>query len=389
MPGVVGTESKHHRGWLFRALRRVLPLLAVGALWGVLPAQRIEPKKDAWRFIEEDIGAWLTKAEAASRKGDLREAVACYLTYLRRNARDATALYNLACCYSLLGDAEAAAALLLRSVDAGFADVAHIRKDPDFEPARKSAAFREAERKAVAFVEATGALMYVEAPRMMRCRYRLPAGFDPQKACPLVIGLHGNGGTAENFLPVLSPEAFPGMICAAPEGPYPRWDLAVLQGRPGSWFLEGTDPSLWPRLDPPTAAYLRNVIDAFSRQFRLSGVYLLGFSQGAGAAFFTALRNPGRVDGVLAFSGRFPREIVTEAEVDAAKTLGVFWVQGRGDLQIDPEKARASRDWLKGRGWGIEYREFDGGHVMPPDVVRRAGEWIRNRLKESGGKEGQ
>ncbi|MBP7867844.1 MAG: hypothetical protein KA419_18085 [Acidobacteria bacterium] len=386
MPKMACNESKDCSIRNLFILRCFLLLLALGAPWGGAPAQRIEPKKDAWRFLEEDVGAWLEKAETASRKGDMREAVACYLTYLRRNARDALALYNLACCYAQLSDADAAAALLLRAVDAGFADVEHLRKDPDFDPVRRSAAFQAAERRAAAFVEATGALMYVEAPRMMRCRYRLPAGFDPQKACPLVIGLHGNGGTAEFFLPVLSPEAFPGMICAAPEGPYPRWDLAVLPGRPGSWFLEGSNSSLWPRLDPPTAAYVLNVIDAFSRQFKISSVYLLGFSQGVGAAFFTAIRNPGRVGGVLAFSGRFPREILTESEVANAKTLGIFWAQGRNDLAIDPGKARESREWLKAQGYAIEYREFDGGHLMPPDLVRQAGDWIRNRLKTGGKK---
>ncbi|MCO5171898.1 MAG: PDZ domain-containing protein [Planctomycetes bacterium] len=75
----------------------------------------------------------------ASRKHqakDYQGALGLYLELLTFAPDDATALYNAACAYSLLGSRPEAVVFLERAVAAGFTDFAHIRSDTDLDPLR-------------------------------------------------------------------------------------------------------------------------------------------------------------------------------------------------------------------------------------------------------------
>jgi predicted esterase len=37
------------------------------------------------------------------------------------------------------------------------------------------------------------------------------------------------------------------------------------------------------------------------------------------------------------------------------------------------------RSRLERAGYEVSYREFDGGHVVPPDVAREAASWFAGR----------
>ncbi len=338
-----------------------------------------KPGDDAWRFLDSDINSLARQGEAAAIKGDLQKAESFYLAYLQRNSKNSRILYNLACCYGRQGKALPAAEVLMRAVNAGFTDISFIEKDQDFEKVRSSAAFQEALKQARLAVSDMGKSLFVEAPRMMTCRYRLPADFRPDQACPLVIGLHGNGGNAEIFLRSLPAEIFRDMICAAPEGAYARWDLAYLPGKSCSWFLEGVDKSLWSKVDPPTEKYLLNVIAAFNSQFKISGVYLLGFSQGVAAAYMTGIHNPSQIKGILAFSGDFPEELVSTQDLQKGKDIPVFISHGKSDTAIKESFSLKALELLQQHGYDVQFCSFDAGHVIPPDVLKKAASWIREK----------
>jgi predicted esterase len=74
---------------------------------------------------------------------------------------------------------------------------------------------------------------------------------------------------------------------------------------------------------------------------------------------------------VLAFSPGFA------APVEPTGRPAVFISHGRGDrvLPIDRCGRRLARV-LRASGYAVEYREFDGGHVVPADVSAAALEWL-------------
>jgi predicted esterase len=343
------------------------------------PAIDVE-KHDAWRFLDDDLGGLLDRASAAYAKGDHREAAGHYLAYLYRNGRDARAIYNLARCYARMGNAAAAVDLLARAARNGFVHPELLQSDEDLKPIRETRSFKDHHKKVAALGERLGASIGVIAPRVNRCRVRLPPSRVPGKAYPLVIGLHGNGGDADGTMQALTPEALPGMICAAPEGPYPRDDLSWQPGGHYGWFLLTPDKALWRALDAPTSDYILAVIDEVSKRCPVSKVVLLGFSQGVSAAYLAALRQPERIDGVVAFSGTFPDDELTPEEIKAGNRIKVLIGHGTADPLVGLAESERARDRLRAAGYQVQFEAFEGGHAIPPDLMRLAGEWMRGWL---------
>lgn len=335
-------------------------------------------KKDAWRFLDDDLDGIRIEGGKAQQRGDYKTAAQYYLTYLYRNGRDVRVIYNLARCYARMGDADSAVALLKRAAERGFAHPDLLKSDKEFDPIRDGRAFRNHEKALDTLSGTLGQTVAVSSPRVNIYRMRLPAGYDASKAYPLVVGLHGNGSNAGNLMLSMPTEAFEGMICAAAEGAYPRTDLAALAGEHFSWYLPDADRALWPLLDALTSEQVLRVVDDVSQRHRVSRVVLFGFSQGVSAAYLAAMKRPDRIAGIVAFAGSFPRNSVTPEQLKAASHIRVMIAHGTGDQQVPLEASERARDLLGQAGYKVQFETFDGGHALPPDVMRNAGAWIRS-----------
>ena len=172
---------------------------------------------------------------------------------------------------------------------------------------------------------------------------------------PLVVVLHGAGGDAEAGLGLLrQPADQRGLLLLAPASRGATWD-AVTRGY-------GPDVAV---VDRALAAVSATVpVDA-------GRVAVAGFSDGASYALGLGLANGRLFRHVVGFSPGF---------VPPATRTGrpaVFVSHGTGDdvLAID----RTSREIvpeLRDEGYDVTYREFDGGHVVPPEVAREAGDLL-------------
>jgi phospholipase/carboxylesterase len=99
----------------------------------------------------------------------------------------------------------------------------------------------------------------------------------------------------------------------------------------------------------------------------VSRVAIGGFSDGASYALSLGLANGDLLDGVLAFSPGF-------VAAPAHRGTPRVWIShGTGDrvLPVDRCGRRVSRE-LAAAGYGVTYEEFDGGHVVPPELVTTA-----------------
>lgn len=179
----------------------------------------------------------------------------------------------------------------------------------------------------------------------------VPANLPADRPAPLLVMLHGAGGTAEHALTLVREEAeAAGVLVLAPESRGRTWD-AILRGfGPDIRFLDLA-------LD---AVFRRRAVDP-------ARVAVGGFSDGASYALSLALGNGGLFGHALAFSPGFmaPARIVGRPHV--------FVSHGTGDtvLPIDPCSRRLVPA-LQDAGYDVLYHEFDGGHVVPPEVVRQA-----------------
>jgi phospholipase/carboxylesterase len=188
----------------------------------------------------------------------------------------------------------------------------------------------------------------------------VPAGYRKERPTPLVLLLHGAGEDARDGLAQLRGQADETrLILLAPGSRGPTWDLILNRGRYG----------------PDIAAIDRALGDAFSRcAVDPTRVALAGYSDGASYALSLGLANGDLFTHVLAFSPGFL------APIGQTGSPRVFVSHGTRDgwLPID-SCSRRIVPRLEIAGYEVYYREFEGGHVVPPAVAWEAAIWFANR----------
>ncbi|TFG54855.1 MAG: hypothetical protein E4H35_06750 [Candidatus Aminicenantes bacterium] len=218
--------------------------------------------------------------------------------------------------------------------------------------------------------------IYIEAGFLSPVLVRVPA--EPAVKPPLLVVLHGRGDTAANMAGMWNGLMDPKPILAVLEAPYPM----LLTGDKGSvlgwsWDPLSPDEKLWEQAVPKTAMYIINTILALRKKYETGEVFLLGHSQGVSYAYRVALQKPDLVKGVIAMAGYLdPERLPQKWFSRASGKVSVFIGHGRKDAQVDPEDSRKAKAYLSERGFAVILDEFEGGHSMTWDVVRRAQAWM-------------
>lgn len=144
-----------------------------------------------------------------------------------------------------------------------------------------------------------------------------------------------------------------------------------------SWHPRQRDE--WPSLDMFDEA-VTAVVQFINALPELYGadpehIYLMGFSQGAAAAFATAIRHPGLVQGVAGLVGFMPDDCDAEIETGVLDGLPVFMAAGLEDATIPIEISRKSGETLKTAGADMTYGEYETGHKLNAEGMRDLKEW--------------
>ncbi len=309
------------------------------------------------------------------------KATQYYLAYLQNVKNDAGNLYNLACCYGLLGKADLAAAWVEKAVEAGWTDMEHLKNDSDFLLVRESESFKTTmsnlEKKLSETKGDPGKMIMVASRSMIPVYVKLPAAFDPEKSYSLVVGLHGYGDNAEKYATLWDSNKLEiDFIYAAMEAPYP---FSVGKEIGYSWFLR-MDPAEHTELmdiaGGMTVSNVLNCIELLKKEYKTGKIFLTGFSQGAGLTFVTGLKNPGLFAGIAPFGGWLDTEIIKEDDLKAAKNLPVLIVHGTKDTMVEYESATKAEQILKDHGFAVRMVSFDGGHTVPVEGLMALKEMI-------------
>ena len=179
----------------------------------------------------------------------------------------------------------------------------------------------------------------------------VPRGYDASRPAPLFVLLHGAGANGANVLPWFTGLAEDkGFIILAPDARASSWDVIRGGYGPDITFIDRALGQLFGSL----------AVDA-------KRIAVGGFSDGASYALSIGIINGALFSDILAFSPGFMAPTSVE---DAPR---IFISHGTRDevLPID----RCSRRLvpaLKKAGYDVDYREFDGGHTVPAEMVQRA-----------------
>ncbi len=113
-------------------------------------------------------------------------------------------------------------------------------------------------------------------------------------------------------------------------------------------------------------------------------VYLLGFSQGAMMSLALTLIRPEMVAGVVAMSGRLPRQALeVEPDREALKGKPALVTHGLYDPVLPVENGRAVRDYLAALAVELTYREYPMQHEVSAESLGDVAGWLTQRLDSS------
>ena len=179
----------------------------------------------------------------------------------------------------------------------------------------------------------------------------VPRRYRADEPAPLVLLLHGAGARAEDMLPGFRDLAERlGLLLLVPNSIGPTWDIILGDYGPDVARIDAALERTFERyaIDPKRIA-------------------AAGFSDGASYALSLGLMNGGLFTHVLAFSPGFMAPTTTRGRPQ------LFISHGTEDTVLPIDRcSRRLVPLLEAEGYDLLYREFKGGHLVPPAIAEEA-----------------
>jgi predicted esterase len=184
----------------------------------------------------------------------------------------------------------------------------------------------------------------------------VPASYAAAVPAPLMLLLHGAGGSAEDMLEFRSADAErEGIVLLAVDSRADTWD--AIRGTYG-----------------PDVAFIDLALTWTFARCRVDPDHVIveGFSDGASYSLGLGTANGDLFSRVVALSPGF----IPAFSGDPVGNPPIFVAHGTQDLVLPIDQT--SRYWvpiLRDEGYTVEYIEHDGGHMVPAEVAAQALAW--------------
>ena len=345
-----------------------------------LQIELINPfQEDAGNFLDVDLNYYQWKAFNEYQNRNYMKSAQYYLTLLKYDIQNANSIYNLSCCYGLLGKDTLAAKYLKRAIKAGFDNFNHILKDPDFDNVREKEYFTSTLDSISSKIEEkkklSGEVTYTKFPILLKYRINKPKDYDPNKSYPLIIGLHGYGSNPDRFMKLWKDLSESECIYVVPQAPYP---FSVGKDIGYSWYLRIDDKEISENSKEMSEQYIVDIVQELSEKFNTINIYLLGFSQGAHFTYNIGIEYPHLFKGIVPIGGWIEEDCLDDEILKKAKVLPILIAHSSQDKIVKYENALKAKDLLEKYGYNVTFFEFDGGHTVPAEVIKEAVQWLQN-----------
>ena len=118
----------------------------------------------------------------------------------------------------------------------------------------------------------------------------------------------------------------------------------------------------------------------------------MGFSQSAIFTYIAAIQRPELYKGIIClsgpaihepirnpFAGEYAPDWLEEKYLEPANTLRVFIAHGTKDQTPPYDFGLKSKEILRSYGYDVSFHSFEGGHIIDPEILRQALEWINTK----------
>ena len=172
---------------------------------------------------------------------------------------------------------------------------------------------------------------------------------DASASLPMLIALHGNGDTPDNFFDTaLDQISIPARIILI--------KAPISMGRGTAWPMDNTALQQY-------AKAIAEIIPLLQEKYPTKKqAALFGFSGGGVMAYYLSAAHPQQFSYIFPISGRLNQQQLTGIENKNSHVLKVFAFHGIQDSVINISGGRTAYQLLQDRGTRISFKEFQGGH---------------------------
>lgn len=198
---------------------------------------------------------------------------------------------------------------------------------------------------------------------------------------PVLVLLHGRGSDERDLFP-LGRMLHADATTVSVRAPFPAAPWGYGPGFAWYRFLGGTTPESESFVGGQDALVaLLTTLPA--RLGRADPPLILGgFSQGGTSSLAFMMRNPGRVRGVLVFSGFLADHPSVAVTRERVRNIPIFWGHGTADSAVPYAAAEAGWQELRAAGATLEARTYRGmSHTISEEELGDATVWVANLLQ--------
>lgn len=207
------------------------------------------------------------------------------------------------------------------------------------------------------FREPTTGVSWIGAELDRKAILYVPESYRSDQPAPLVVALHGAGGSAGSWARLYDSCERHGVVLLAPDARGRTWDRVGGVFGPDVAFID---------------AALRHTFERCA--IDESHIALAGFSDGASYALSLGPSNGDLFTHLVAWSPGF-----SDPQEPIVGSPPVFISHGTADRVLSVAGTRhALVPMFEMDGYAVEYLEFDGVHELPSDVVGAAMDWFLN-----------
>jgi phospholipase/carboxylesterase len=204
----------------------------------------------------------------------------------------------------------------------------------------------------------------------------LPTGYEPNYPYPLLVFLHGHGGSEEQVLrlaPRLSRRNYISIALRGPQEMDPRPDGR----RAFSWGADGNQ-------DAFLEEYIFRAVEQTRRQYHVHSerIYLAGFCEGATLAYRLGLLYPEKFAGVISLNGSMPRRGGPLLRLPEVRHLKLLIGHGIANALVPFSMARNDFRLFYAAGLDVRLHSYPANHRIHPDMLRDVNRWIMEHVAE-------
>ncbi|MEP6485416.1 MAG: carboxylesterase [Rudaea sp.] len=111
-------------------------------------------------------------------------------------------------------------------------------------------------------------------------------------------------------------------------------------------------------------------------------IFLAGFSQGGAIALACGVRSTRKLAGIIALSTYLPIAEKTDEETsDTNRAIPIFMAHGTLDPVVSHTLGEMSRDYLKQRGFALDWHAYPMAHQVCMEEIADLKRWIAARVR--------